>query len=48
MYNIIFTEIIINLVNKLDYTYDLVLLIDVLQHFSKEEGISLLNNLLKK
>src|SRR5215211_5535758 len=43
-----YTENIINLVNNLDYSYDLVLLIDVLEHFSKEEGILLLNNLLKK
>ena len=48
IYNNIYTENIINLVNNLDYSYDLVLLIDVLEHFSKEEGISLLNNLLKK
>ena len=34
------------MVKKLDYRYDLVLLIDVLEHFSKEEGVWLLNNLL--
>src|SRR5215211_2061606 len=48
IYNNMYTENIINLVNNLDYSYDLVLLIDVLEHFSKEEGILLLNNLLKK
>jgi 2-polyprenyl-3-methyl-5-hydroxy-6-metoxy-1,4-benzoquinol methylase len=39
IYNNMYTENIINLVNNLDYSYDLVLLIDVLEHFSKEEGI---------
>ena len=48
IYNNIYTENIINLVNNLDYSYDLVLLIDVLEHFSKEEGLLLLNKLLKK
>jgi 2-polyprenyl-3-methyl-5-hydroxy-6-metoxy-1,4-benzoquinol methylase len=48
IYNNIYTENIIDLVKKLDYTYDLVLLIDVLEHFSKEEGVWLLNNLLSK
>jgi 2-polyprenyl-3-methyl-5-hydroxy-6-metoxy-1,4-benzoquinol methylase len=48
IYNNMYTETIINLVSKLDYSYDLVLLIDVLEHFSKVEGMLLLNNLLKK
>jgi hypothetical protein len=48
IYNNIYTENIIDLVKRLDFTYDLVLLIDVLEHFSKEEGIWLLNNLLSK
>jgi 2-polyprenyl-3-methyl-5-hydroxy-6-metoxy-1,4-benzoquinol methylase len=48
IYNNMYTENIINLVNNLDYSYDLVSLIDVLEHFSKEEGILLLNNLFKK
>lgn len=48
IYNNIYTENIIDVVKKLDYTYDLVLLIDVLEHFSKEEGVWLLNNLLSK
>jgi hypothetical protein len=48
IYNNIYRENIIDLVKKLDYSYDLVLLIDVLEHFSKEEGIWLLNNLLSK
>jgi hypothetical protein len=48
IYNNIYTENIIDLVKKLDYNYDLVLLIDVLEHFSKEEGVWLLKNLLSK
>lgn len=48
IYNNIYTENILDLVKKLDYTYDLVLLIDVLEHFSKDEGVWLLNNLLSK
>lgn len=48
IYNNIYIENIIDLVKKLDYKYDLVLLIDVLEHFSKEEGVWLLNNLLSK
>jgi hypothetical protein len=38
IYNNIYTENIIDLVKKLDYTYDLVLLTDVLEHFTKDEG----------
>jgi hypothetical protein len=48
IYNNIYTENISELVKKLDYTYDLVLLIDVLEHFSKDEGKWLLNTLLSK
>lgn len=48
IYNNIYTENIIDLVEKLDYSYDLVLLIDVLEHFTKEEGKWLLNTLLSK
>jgi 2-polyprenyl-3-methyl-5-hydroxy-6-metoxy-1,4-benzoquinol methylase len=48
IYNNMYIENIINVISKLDYSYDLVLLIDVLEHFSKGEGMLLLNNLLKK
>lgn len=46
IYNNIYTENIIDLVKKLDYRYDLVLIIDVLEHFTKEEGERLLETLL--
>ena len=36
------------LVDKLDYNYDLVLLIDVLEHFNKTDGEHLLEKLLSK
>ena len=48
IYNNIYTENITELIKKIDYKYDLVLLIDVLEHFTKEEGTWLLNTLLSK
>ncbi len=48
IYNNIYTENITELIDKIDYKYDLVLLIDVLEHFSKEEGTTLVNKLLSK
>lgn len=48
IYNNIYTENITVLINKIDYKYDLVLLIDVLEHFTKEEGTWLVNTLLSK
>ena len=48
IYNNIYTENITEIIKKIDYKYDLVLLIDVLEHFTKEEGTWLLNTLLSK
>ena len=48
IYNNIYIENITSEVNKLEYNYDLVLLIDVLEHFSKDDGKLLLTNLVKK
>ncbi len=39
---------ILTLVNQIDFRYDLVLLIDVLEHFSKIDGKSLLNKIAEK
>lgn len=48
VYNNIYTENILALVNKLDFGYDLVLLIDVLEHLKKEDGVMLVRKLLSK
>jgi len=48
IYTNIYTENILTLVNKLDFSYDLVLLIDVLEHFEKEEGMMIVKKLLSK
>jgi 2-polyprenyl-3-methyl-5-hydroxy-6-metoxy-1,4-benzoquinol methylase len=48
IYTNIYTENILKLVDKLDFSYDLVLVIDVLEHFNKEEGMTLVRILLSK
>src|SRR5215831_503298 len=47
-YNNLYVDDVRDLVNKLDYKYELVLLIDVLEHFTKAEGELLLKKLLSK
>jgi hypothetical protein len=48
VYNNIYSEDITTLVDRLDFRYDLVLLIDVFEHFDKPTGESLLRKLLQK
>ena len=48
VYNNIYIGDASSVIDKLDFTYDLVLLIDVLEHLSKTEAIILVNKLLKK
>jgi hypothetical protein len=48
IYNNIYSEDIIKLVDKIDFKYELVLLIDVLEHFNKDQGKWLLEKLLSK
>jgi methyltransferase family protein len=48
VYNNIYSEDITVLIDKIDYRYDLVLLIDVLEHFDKPTGQSLLEKLLRQ
>lgn len=48
IYDKIYVADIAKLINELHYTYDLVLLIDVLEHFEKQQGTDLLNKLLDK
>jgi hypothetical protein len=48
VYNNVYNENILEIAPKLDTKYDLVLLIDVLEHFQKIDGINLLNTLLAK
>jgi len=48
IYNNIYSEDITALIDKIDYRYDLVLLIDVLEHFDKPTGHSLLDKLLRQ
>nr|MBA3284464.1 glycosyltransferase family 1 protein [Nitrosopumilus sp.] len=47
IYNYIYNNNILDLVTNLDYRYDLILLIDVLEHFEKKEGSDLLKKLVK-
>lgn len=47
IYNNIYNNNILDLVTNLDYRYDLVLLIDVLEHFEKKDGSELLKTLVK-
>jgi hypothetical protein len=48
VYNNIFSENVMTLINRVDYKYDLFLLIDVLEHFDKQEGHLLLEKLLSR
>jgi hypothetical protein len=47
IYNNVYNENILDVVTNLDYRYDLILLIDVLEHFEKKEGSNLLKTLVK-
>src|ERR671921_274943 len=47
VYNNVYNKNILDLVSSLDYKYDLILLIDVLEHFEKKEGSDLLKTLLE-
>lgn len=46
VYNNIYNENILDVTPKLDFSYDLILLIDVLEHFEKKDGVLLLKTLL--
>jgi hypothetical protein len=48
VYSNIYVDDALDLIDKLDFNYDLVLLIDVLEHFKKEDGQLLLNKILRK
>ena len=48
VYNNIYNEDILHLNDKLELKYDIVLLIDVLEHFEKQQGRYLLDKLLDK
>jgi hypothetical protein len=48
VYNNIYVKDVSDLVEELDYSYDLVLLVDVLEHFDKLQGKALLSKLLAK
>lgn len=48
VYDNVYNENILEIAPKLDTKYDLVLLIDVIEHFEKIDGINLLNTLLAK
>lgn len=48
VYNNIYSEDVLTLINRVDYNYDLFLLIDVLEHFDKSAGHLLLEKLLLK
>lgn len=47
VYNRLYDEDVINIIDKIDIAYDLVLLIDVLEHFNKEQGNSLLCKIMR-
>ncbi len=46
IYNNVYNTNILDLVTELDHKYDLILMIDVLEHFEKKEGSNLLNRLI--
>jgi 2-polyprenyl-3-methyl-5-hydroxy-6-metoxy-1,4-benzoquinol methylase len=48
VYDNIFNENILDIVQELNIRYDLVLLIDVLEHFEKDQGKELVKTLIKK
>jgi methyltransferase family protein len=48
VYNNIYVKDVLDLVEEHDYSYDLVLLVDVLEHFDKLQGKVLLSKLLAK
>ena len=48
IYNNLYIGDAINEIDRIDFKYDLILLIDVLEHFSYDDGISLLMKCLKK
>ena len=48
VYNKMYTGDIKKMIDTIDFSYDLVLLIDVLEHFNKQDGKSLLNLLVAK
>jgi hypothetical protein len=48
VYDNVYNENILEIAPKLDTKYDVVLLIDVIEHFEKIDGINLLNTLLAK
>ena len=48
IYNHVYIEDVLKLIDKLDFNYDLVLLIDVLEHFNKAEGELLVKKILSK
>jgi hypothetical protein len=48
VYNNTYLEDVLALIDKVDYKYDLVLLVDVFEHFDKRAGNSLLKKLLLK
>ena len=46
VYNNVYNENILDIAHKLEVNYDLILLIDVLEHFEKKDGLYLLKTLL--
>jgi hypothetical protein len=48
VYNNIYINDIMEVLDKIEYRYDLVLLIDVLEHFDKHQGENLLHKILHK
>lgn len=46
VYNNVYNENILDIAHKLEVNYDLILLIDVLEHFEKKDGFHLLKTLL--
>ena len=47
VYNRLYDDDIMNIIDKIDFRYDLVLLIDVLEHFNIEQGNLLLSKILQ-
>jgi SAM-dependent methyltransferase len=48
VYNHVYVDDVLEIIDRLDFSYDLVLLVDVLEHFDKDKGTLLVRKILAK
>ncbi len=48
IYDHVYVGNVLNLIDQMNYNYDLVLLIDIIEHFDKQQGKNLIKKLLKQ